>query len=104
MRFPFDEAEFIAWAESLGWTRDAIRANHHGTSLVIYDKPADGASGLLEIEKGYDLVSYGPRENSTHGISEEFPVRRIAYDEQSHTVYLQLWTPLPTTLKNGRDP
>ena len=101
MRFQFDEEEFIAWAEGLGWTYDAILDNHRGGSVLLYDTDSKDGSEVFGFSTGYSLTSYGPMENQTHGISENFQVRRISYDEASHTVYLQLWTPLPAKLKNG---
>jgi hypothetical protein len=89
VRFPFGEEEFIAWAESLGWNRDDILAHRNGGQAVIYDTDSRHSESV-KFKSGFWL-------DSSRGTDE---CRNIAYDAESHTVYLQFWTPVPAKLKN----
>jgi len=89
VRFPFGEEEFIAWAVSLGWDHDDILAHRNGGRAVIYDTDSRHSESV-KFKSGFWLVSS----------SETDECRSIAYDAESHMVYLQFWTPVPPKLKN----
>jgi hypothetical protein len=92
LRFSLDGDEFIAWVESLGWTRDTIVANHRGGHAAVYGDESEEVPVTVVIAKGYQLDSYG---------SDNHHCRSVFYDEETHVVYLQLWIPFPEEVTNS---
>ncbi|MES1213217.1 MAG: hypothetical protein ABUL64_01395 [Singulisphaera sp.] len=82
---PMQLDDFLAWAESLGWTHDQVNgAKRKEMSLLRYSiQDVDGSPTLMQIDFGYDL-----QRERTEGRPKSL---QIDYDIAACQAYVQLY-------------